>query len=95
MQVAEINAYDANAGTLTVSNITVNKGASDAYSQQPHAVGSIVRISDNYQFWVDIQTAINSKLDYDSDMARSAQTFAGIKANSMTTTERNALTGAN
>ena len=66
MQVAEINAYDASAKTITVSSTTANKAASVAYSEATHWVGSIVRISDNYQFWEDIATAINSKVNTNS-----------------------------
>lgn len=63
MQVAKIDSYDSNANTLNVSSISVNKWASVAYTQQSHAAGSKVIISDNYQFWKDIADAINSKLD--------------------------------
>jgi len=68
MQVAEINAVDNGNKTSTVSNITVDKGAGVAYSQQTHPVGSVVRISTNYAFWKDIVDAINSKLDTNADI---------------------------
>jgi len=77
MQIAEINAYDAGAKTLTVSDITLEKGASVNSTAQSHAVGSEIIISDNYQFWSDIQTVINSKLDDDADWVwDTATTFA-------------------
>lgn len=63
MQAAIINAYDSALNTLTVSSIAVNKGAGVAYTQQSHAVGSTVIISDNYQFWEDIATSMNSKVN--------------------------------
>lgn len=65
MQVAEINAYNGWLKTITASNITLEKGAWVNSTAQIHTVGSKVIISDNYQFWADIQTAINSKLDND------------------------------
>ena len=61
MQAAIIDDYDPALNTMDVSSITLNKGAGVAYTQQTHAVGSTVVISDNYQFWEDIKTAINSK----------------------------------
>ena len=65
MQIAEITDYDSTANTLTVSNVTLLKGLgiNSTAPASSHATGSQVIISDNYQFWVDIQTAINSKLD--------------------------------
>lgn len=63
MQVAKIDSYDANASTFNVSSISVDKWASVAYSQQSHAAGSKVIISDNYQFWKDIVDSIATKLD--------------------------------
>lgn len=65
MQLAEISAYDSSAKTVTVSNVTLNKGASVAYSAQTHPVGSVVRISNSYEFWADLVTAINTKVDGD------------------------------
>lgn len=63
MQIAEITDYDSTAKTLTVSSISFNKGLGISSTQQTHTTGSKVIISDNYQFWADIKTAINSKLD--------------------------------
>ena len=50
MQVAEIDSYNSSAKTVNVSSISVEKWASVNYSQQTHAVGSKVIISDNYAF---------------------------------------------
>ena len=63
--MAEINAYNAVSNTLTASNVTIEKAAGVNYSATTHAVGSKVIISDNYQFWKDIATAINSKVNKD------------------------------
>lgn len=63
MQIAEITDYDSTAKTLTVSSISFEKGLGISSTAQDHSTGSKVIISDNYQFWEDIQTAINSKLD--------------------------------
>jgi len=62
-QVAEIDAIDAGAKTLNVSNVTIEKGTGTAYGTYTHPVGSSVIISDNYEVWKDIKTAINSKAD--------------------------------
>lgn len=58
MQSAIINAYDGTLKTLTVSSISVNKGGSVAYTQQSHAAGSKVIITDNYQFWKNIADSL-------------------------------------
>ncbi len=65
MQIATINAYDSTAKTLTVSDVTLLKGIgiNSTAPTSSHATGSTVIISDNYQFWANIQTAVNSKLD--------------------------------
>ncbi len=63
MQVAEINAKSS--GQLTVSNVAIEKGAGVNYTSVLHSAGSKVIISDNYEFWKDIRTAVNSKLDQD------------------------------
>jgi len=67
MQVARISAYDATLKTITVDSITVDKGNGVAYTQQSHAVGSKVMISDSYQFREDLATAIDSKVDTNSN----------------------------
>ena len=66
MQVARISAYDATLKTITVDSITVDKGNGVAYTAQTHTVGSVIEISDNYQFREDIQTAINTKVNTNS-----------------------------
>lgn len=90
-QVARVSAWTT--GQITIDSITVKKGAWLNYTQQSHSVGAKVIISDNYQFWSDIKDAVNSKLDNNTDMAwDSATTFAWLKAKSLTTTQRDALT---
>ncbi len=66
MQVARISAYDATLKTITVDNITLDKGNGVAYTAQTHTVGSIIEISDNYQFREDILTALNTKVNTNS-----------------------------
>lgn len=96
MQIAEINAIDTVAKTVTVSNITVEKWAWVNSTALSHWVNSKVIISDNYQFWLDIVTSINSKLDNDLDFNWDAATdFGGIVAKSLTTAQREALTAEN
>lgn len=63
MQIAEITSYDSALKTLTVSSISFEKGLGISSTAQSHSTGSKVIISDNYQFWEDIQTSVNSKLD--------------------------------
>lgn len=62
-QVVEIDSKGV--GTVNVSSITIEKGNAVNYSAQTHAAGSKVIISDNYQFWKDIQSAINASMDED------------------------------
>jgi len=100
MQIAEITDYDSIAKTLTVSSISFEKGLGITSSQQTHSTGSKVIISDNYQYWEDIQTAINSKLDDTGGtmtglLQFSGTTHWGLKVNSLTTVQRDALTPAN
>lgn len=66
MQVARISAYDAILKTITVDSITTDKGNGVVYTAQTHTVGSVIEISDNYQFRKDIQTAINTKVNTNS-----------------------------
>lgn len=84
MQIATINAYDSSAKTLTVSDITLEKGAWVNSTAWTHSVWSEVIISDNYQFWSDILTAVNSKVDWDT------QPFP-----SYTTTNRDLISASN
>lgn len=60
-QVVEIDSMGV--GTLNVSSVTVEKGAGVNYTVQTHSANNKVIISDNYQFWKDIRTAVNTKLD--------------------------------
>lgn len=62
-QVAIINAIDTSLKTVTVSSISVDKSPWVAYSQQTHAVWSIVRISNNYEARQNVVDAVDSKLD--------------------------------
>ena len=64
-QVAEIDTVTAGDSSVTVSSISIEKAAGVNYTQQTHGVNSIVRISDNYEFWKDIATAISTKTDTD------------------------------
>ena len=84
MQIAEINAYDGSAKTLTVSNITLEKWAGVNSTAQTHNVWNEIIISDNYQIWLDILTAINTKVDWD------VQWFP-----SYTTTNRDLISASN
>jgi hypothetical protein len=63
MQVAKIDWWNGGAKTFNVTSIAVKKGASLDYTTQSHAAGAVVRFSNNYAFWEDIMTAINSKAD--------------------------------
>lgn len=78
MQVARISAYDATLKTITVDNITLDKWNGVAYTAQTHTVGSVIEISDNYQFREDILTAMNTKVnsDWDSIITDGNLTFA-------------------
>lgn len=62
-QVAVVDSYNAINKTMNVSSITVAKWSGVNYTQKSHSVGAVVRISDSYGFWSDVQTAVNSKLD--------------------------------
>lgn len=63
MQIAEIDSINVWNKTVNVSNITLEKGAWINSTATNHTVNAKVIISDNYQFWKDILTAINSKTD--------------------------------
>lgn len=84
VQIATINAYDSWSKTLTVSNITLEKGASVNSTAQSHAVWADVIITNNYQLRLDIFTAVNTKVDWD------VQGFP-----SYTTTNRDLITASN
>lgn len=68
MQVAKIDGRDSDNKTFNVTDILVDSGAGTQYSSKLHPRGSIVRITNNYAFWKDIQDAVNSKAD-DSDIS--------------------------
>lgn len=67
MQVARIDWWDSWSKTFNVTSITVEKGNGVNYTAQTHAANSVVRFSNNYAFWKDIRTAINSKAGTDTD----------------------------
>lgn len=62
-QVALINALDSSAKTVTVSSISVNKWASLSYTQQTHAVWSVVKISNPYHFRDHLDDIIRTKVN--------------------------------
>lgn len=63
MQLAVIDSYNVTNKTLNCTSITLKKWASLSYTQSTHSIWSIVRISNNYQFWEDLRSAVNTKLD--------------------------------
>lgn len=101
-QVARISAYDSALKTITVDSISAEKGNGVNYSQQSHALGSEVIISDNFVFWKEIQTSLDSKADIDvantfagtqtfTDIDFTGTTTGGLKVKSLSTTQRDAL----
>jgi len=81
MQVVEIDGWNSWANTFNVVSITVEKWNGVNYTSQSHAANSIVRFSNNYAFWKDIRTALNSKVSPDVDNTFSGtQTFNKIVA---------------
>lgn len=65
-QLAEINAVDTALNTITINNISgleLWEGISS--TTKVHSTNARVLISDNFQFWKDIKTAVNTKLDND------------------------------
>lgn len=65
MQVAKIDGWDSDNKTFNVTDVVVDSGAWTQYTAKTHPLGALVRFSNNYAFWKDIQTAVNSKLDND------------------------------
>ena len=61
MQVAKIDGWDSWTKTFNVTDISVEKWNGVDYTAQSHAANSVVRFSNNYAFWKDIRTAVNSK----------------------------------
>lgn len=66
MQVAVIDSYNSTNKTLNCASVTVEKGAGVNYTAQTHAIGSVVRISNNYAFRKDMVTAVNTKVNTNS-----------------------------
>lgn len=67
MQAVKVTAWENVGNTATVTTATIKKGSGVNYSAVTHASWATVRFSNNYQFWEDLQTAINTKLDNDGD----------------------------
>ena len=66
------------------------------YSAKTHSIGSIVRLSNNYEFWKSVVSSISSKLDSDNDRSWSAGVdYAGMTSKPLTETQRDALTPVN
>lgn len=63
MQVVKISGWTSSPKALIVSDVAIEKAEWVNYTAKSHPANSIVRISNNYQFWKDIKTAINSKAD--------------------------------
>lgn len=81
MQVAQIDWWNSWTKTFNVTSITVEKGNGVNYSAQTHAANSVVRFSNNYAFWKDIRTAVNSKSSTDTSNTWSdTQTFDKVVA---------------
>jgi len=64
-ETVETSAYNATTNAFTIVTRNVDQGASMTTTAQTHSVGSEVIVTDNYKFWEDIATAINSKIDWD------------------------------
>ena len=100
--MARISAYDSALKTITVDSISAEKGNGVNYSQQSHSLGSEVIISDNFVFWKEIQTSLDSKVDIDvantfaatqtfTDIDFTGTTTGGLKVKSLSTAQRDAL----
>lgn len=89
IQVAEFDWWDSVAKTFNVTSVTIKKGTWTNYSTTSHWSGAVVRISDNYQYWEDIKTVVNTKLDQDGwnglDYADTAARDAALWANGAAT----------
>lgn len=68
MQVAKIDGWDSDNRTFNVTDVVIDSGAWTQYTAKTHPLGAKVRFSNNYAFWKDIQTAVNTKAD-DSDIS--------------------------
>lgn len=97
-----VENYSSAAKTLTITSGGRAQGRynGDAHTPQTHNPGSIVIISDPFKVWDAIKTAINSKIDNDTDDTVAANTTWGITTkvgvilNSLTTVQRDALASA-
>lgn len=63
MQVAKVSGWDSVWKTFTVSSIDVEKSHWVNYTAKTHPANSIVRVSNNFAFWKEIQSAIASKVN--------------------------------
>ena len=63
MQVVKVTWWTSSPKALIVEAVWIEKANNVNYSAISHPANSIVRISNNYMFWKDIKTAINSKLN--------------------------------
>lgn len=59
-----ISNYDAISKTLTISSRPIARTLWVTPVSQTHPVWSTIIISDNYQFWQNIKTAMNTKIDW-------------------------------
>lgn len=67
-QLAEIDSYDAVNSTLNATNVTsLELWEWVSSTTQIHPTNSRVLISDNFQFWKAIKTAITTKINTDED----------------------------
>lgn len=62
-EVVLCTSYVAATKTFNVTTRAISMALGVTATAQTHAAGSKVIISDNFAFWSDIQTAINTKID--------------------------------
>lgn len=68
-KLAEFDSIDTGNNTINITNVTLLKGAGiNNPTGVTYPTNTEVLISDNYQFWADIQTAINSKVNADDGL---------------------------
>lgn len=87
-----------NTTTKILSGVTrgVANYSGGSSSASAHAAGTSVVLSDNWNYWEDLKTAINSKVEDSGDtmtgpLGFSGTTNRGITVNSLTTSQRDAL----
>lgn len=80
-EVVTLSAKNGSANTFTISTRNIDQGNGVTTTAQTHAVGSKVIISDNYKFWADIATAINTKLDQDGGNSTTSYSLAVVGSN--------------